>query len=61
MGHTEYDDYTVLILIHFTRNDIGEREWDWTAVLGGHGLSLIPVTRRITKEQKSGTPLCPAT
>jgi hypothetical protein len=31
MGHTEYDDYTVLILIHFTRNDIGEREWDWTA------------------------------
>jgi hypothetical protein len=31
MGRSEYDDYTVLILIHFTRSDMEKREWDWTA------------------------------
>jgi hypothetical protein len=31
MGQSEYDDYTVLIIIHFTRNDMEKRGWDWTA------------------------------
>ena len=31
LGQSEYDDYTILILIHFTRSDMGKREWDWTA------------------------------
>jgi hypothetical protein len=31
MGRTEYDDYTILIVIHFTRSDMGKPEWDWTA------------------------------
>jgi len=28
VGHSEYDDYTVLIVIHFSRNDIQQRKWD---------------------------------
>ena len=31
VGQSEYDDYTVLIIIHFTRNDMEKRGWDWTA------------------------------
>jgi hypothetical protein len=31
MGRSEYDDYTILIVIHFTRSDMGKPEWDWTA------------------------------
>jgi hypothetical protein len=31
MGRSEYDDYTILIVIHFTRSDMEKREWDWTA------------------------------
>ena len=31
LGRSEYDDYTILIVIHFTRSDMGNREWDWTA------------------------------
>jgi hypothetical protein len=31
LGQSEYDDYTVLIIIHFTRNDMEKRGWDWTA------------------------------
>ena len=31
MGRSEYDDYTILIVIHFTRSDMQKREWDWTA------------------------------
>jgi len=30
LGQSEYDDYTVLIIIHFTRNDMEKRGWDWT-------------------------------
>ena len=31
MGRSEYDHYTILIVIHFTRSDMEKREWDWTA------------------------------
>ncbi len=31
LGRSEYDDYTILIVGHFTRSDIGKPEWDWTA------------------------------
>ena len=31
MGRSEYDDYTILIVIHFTRSDMEKRERDWTA------------------------------
>jgi hypothetical protein len=31
VGQSKYDDYTVLIVIHFTRNDMEKRGWDWTA------------------------------
>jgi hypothetical protein len=29
IGETNYNDYTVLILIHFTRSDMETRKWDW--------------------------------
>jgi hypothetical protein len=29
IGETDYNDYTVLILIHFTRSDMETRKWDW--------------------------------
>ena len=28
-GVVQYDDYTILIVVHFTRSDIEKREWDW--------------------------------
>src|SRR5215831_682617 len=28
VGRSKYDDYTVLIVIHFSRNDIQQRKWD---------------------------------
>jgi len=31
MGQSAYDDYTVLIIIHFTRSDMDKSKWDWTA------------------------------
>ena len=31
MGQSTYDDYTVLIIIHFTRSDMEKSKWDWTA------------------------------
>ena len=31
MGQSTYDDYTVLIIIHFTRSDMDKSKWDWTA------------------------------
>ena len=31
LGRSEYDDYTILIVINFTRSDMEKREWDWTA------------------------------
>ena len=29
VGETNYNDYTVLIVVHFTRSDIETRKWDW--------------------------------
>jgi hypothetical protein len=29
IGETNYNDYTVLIVIHFTRSDMDPRKWDW--------------------------------
>ena len=29
IGHSRYDDYTVFILLHFTRSDMEKRKWDW--------------------------------
>jgi hypothetical protein len=29
IGETNYNDYTVLIVIHFTRSDLDTRKWDW--------------------------------
>ena len=29
IGETNYDDYTVLVVIHFTRSDMETRKWDW--------------------------------
>ncbi len=29
IGETDYNDYTVLIVVHFTRSDIETRKWDW--------------------------------
>ncbi len=29
IGETRYDDYTVLLVINFTRSDAGEQKWDW--------------------------------
>lgn len=29
IGHSRHDDYTLLIIIHFTRTDLTERRWDW--------------------------------
>ena len=28
VGRSEYDDYTVLIVIHFSRTDVEQRKWD---------------------------------
>ena len=29
IGTAQYDDYTIMIVIHFTRNDLYERKWQW--------------------------------
>ena len=29
IGETNYDDYTIMIVVHFTRSDIEKRKWDW--------------------------------
>ena len=29
IGETNYNDYTVLIVIHFTRSDLDTGKWDW--------------------------------
>lgn len=29
IGETNYNDYTVLIVIHFTQSDMDTRKWDW--------------------------------
>ena len=29
VGETNYNDYTVLIVVHFTRSDMETRKWDW--------------------------------
>jgi hypothetical protein len=29
IGEAKYDDYTILIVINFTRSDIDEQKWDW--------------------------------
>ncbi len=29
IGKTNYNDYTLLIVVHFTRNDMETRKWDW--------------------------------
>jgi hypothetical protein len=29
IGETDYNDYTVLIVVHFTRSDMETRKWDW--------------------------------
>jgi len=29
IGETQYDDYTIMIVVHFTRGDMEKREWDW--------------------------------
>ncbi|MGN6735315.1 MAG: hypothetical protein ACTHMB_25595, partial [Candidatus Binatia bacterium] len=28
IGTTKHDDYTLLIIIHFTRTDVENRQWD---------------------------------
>jgi hypothetical protein len=28
-GHAQYDDYTLLIVVHFTRSDMENPKWDW--------------------------------
>ena len=28
IGETQYDDYTIMIVVHFTRGDMEKREWD---------------------------------
>jgi len=28
-GHSEYNDYTILILLHFTNTDLEKDKWDW--------------------------------
>jgi len=35
IGQAQYDDYTIMIVGHFTRSDIEERKWDWEPGLGG--------------------------
>jgi len=29
IGEAQYDDYTIMIVVHFTRSDIDQRKWDW--------------------------------
>jgi hypothetical protein len=29
IGEAQYDDYTIMIIVHFTRTDIEESKWDW--------------------------------
>jgi hypothetical protein len=29
VGETRYDDYTLLLIINFTRSDAGEQKWEW--------------------------------
>jgi hypothetical protein len=28
-GNAQYDDYTILIVVHFTRSDMEKSKWDW--------------------------------
>jgi hypothetical protein len=28
-GRADYDDYTVLIVLHFSKSDIGKQTWGW--------------------------------
>ena len=34
IGEAQYDDYTIMILVHFTRSDMEKRKWDWEPGLG---------------------------
>lgn len=29
IGATQYDDYTIMLVVHFIRSDIDEPKWDW--------------------------------
>jgi len=29
IGQAKYDDYTILIVINFTRSDVDKEKWDW--------------------------------
>jgi len=29
IGEAQYDDYTIMFVIHFTRSDIEQRKWSW--------------------------------
>ncbi len=29
VGDTQYDDYAIMLVVHFTRSDIEQRKWDW--------------------------------
>ena len=29
IGAAQYDDYTIMIVVHFTRSDVYERKWEW--------------------------------
>jgi hypothetical protein len=29
VGETNYDDYTILVVVHFSHSDIEKRKWDW--------------------------------
>jgi hypothetical protein len=29
IGQSRYDDYTILIVVNFTRSDVNEQQWDW--------------------------------
>jgi hypothetical protein len=35
IGESQYDDYTIMIVGHFTRSDIEERKWDWQPGISG--------------------------
>jgi hypothetical protein len=32
-GNAQYDDYTILIIVHFTRSDMEKPKWDWEPAL----------------------------
>jgi len=35
IGEAQYDDYTIMIVVHFTRSDIDKRKWDWEPGVSG--------------------------